>query len=121
MIKQPYDLKCEYLYFVSIESNVLIRLSHSTDKTYYILPPDYNRATIGVLTQNVTLQTNNITGIWQRPDITNTTNNKIEFPPFTANFAGLYRFYITNQDGSYVLAIQIIIYVSGILVTLFNH
>ena len=113
MIKQPYDLKCEYLYFVSIEPALLIRLSHPTDKNYSILPPDYNRASIGVLTQNVTLQTNNITGIWQRPDNPNTTNNKIEFPPFTANFAGLYRFYITNQDGRYVLAIQIIIYVSG--------
>ena len=114
MIKQPYDLKCEYLYFVSIEPAVLIRLSHPTDKTYTILPPDYNRATIGVLAQNVILQTNNNTGIWQTPDNANTTNNRIEFPAFTANFAGLYRFYITNQDGSYALAIQIIIYVSGI-------
>ena len=93
---------------------MVIRLSHPTDKTHMILPPDDNRATIGVLTQNVTLQTNNITGIWQRPDNTNTTNNKIEFPPFTANFAGLYRFYRTNQNGSFVLAIQIIISVSGI-------
>ena len=95
---------------------MLIRLSHPTDKTYSVLPPDYNRASIGVLTQNVTLQTSNVTGIWQRPDNTNTTNNKIEFPPFSANFAGLYRLYITNQDRSYALAIQIYISVSGILV-----
>ena len=93
---------------------MVIRLSHPTDKNYTILHFGYNRATIGVLTQNVTLQTNNITGIWQRPDNTNTTDNKIEFPPFTANFAGLYRFYRTNQNESYVLAIQIVISVSGI-------
>ena len=79
-----------------------------------ILPTGINRATIEVLTQGVTLETNNDTGIWQRPNNTNTTESKIDFPIFTADFAGLYKYYLPNQNGSRYLGIQINISVSGI-------
>ena len=93
---------------------LIIKLSHAINETYMILPNGINRATIEVLSQSVTLETNNDTGIWQRPDDTNTTDSKIDFPIFTANLAGLYKYYLPNQSGSQYLGIQISISVSGI-------
>ena len=88
----------------------VITLSHTTNETFVLLPPDINRASITVLTQDVALQTN-IPGRWQDPNDVNTTDNLLTFPVFTANHAGLYSFY-TEVNGSGVLSIQM--YISAI-------
>ena len=88
----------------------VITLSHVTNETYDILPPDINRASITVLSSNVTLQTN-VPGKWQSPNDVNTTDNMLTFPVFSVNHDGLYRFY-ADMNGSEVLSIQI--YISAI-------
>ena len=97
---------------------LVITLSHVTNETYDILPPDINRASITVLSTNVTLQTN-IPGKWQSPNDVNTTDNILTFSAFTVNHAGLYRFY-ADKNGSEVLSIQIYISAIGELFSYHN-
>ena len=82
----------------------VITLSHTTNETYDLVPPKINRASIKVLSQDVTLQTN-IPGKWQDPNDVNTTDNMLTIAVFTVNHAGLYSFYAIN--GSEVLSIII--------------
>ena len=89
-----------------------VRLVHAEEEIHSLLPPNINTAGIRVLSQNVTLQSNLI-GKWQKPDSTDSTNNTIHFPVFTANMAGMYKFFITSSDGGEVLALQIAITATG--------
>ena len=97
----------------------LITLTADSTTTHSFLPPSTNTASVRVLSQNVTLQTNLI-GKWKRPDNTEVISDNITFSVFTANYAGLYQFYVTSFiNGNESLAIQIRITATG-LVGIFN-
>ena len=95
------------MYFLHVGPPV-ITLTPDSTTTYTLLPPNTNTASIRVMSQNVTLQTNLI-GKWRRPNNTEVTSNNVTFPMFTANYAGLYRFYVINWRKAEVLVIQIIL------------
>ncbi|KAI6647146.1 hypothetical protein LOD99_8882 [Oopsacas minuta] len=78
----------------------------TTSTPYTTLPPNSNTAEIIVLTQDVTLEAN-ITGIWQRPDKTYSTDNTINFDVFTVAYVGLYKFYAGDVNGDVSIQIDI--------------
>ena len=79
---------------------------HSQLSTHSLTFPDANRASITVLSQNVTLQANLI-GRWELPDSSSVADSKIEFESYTKDLAGMYKFHVTSWDRSEVIAIQI--------------
>ena len=89
-----------------------ISLSNTTQGTFSARPQASNTANIRVLTDNVILQTE-LEGRWETPGNVSTTDKFIPFPYFTVDHAGLYRFYVTGWDSNEVLAIQIVISVTG--------
>ena len=64
---------------------------------YAVLYPQTNSASVGVLSLNVTLQTD-ATGKWRKPDNTEVDSNSITFLTFTSINAGLYTFYVNNSE-----------------------
>ena len=79
--------------------------------SYTLLPPINNTADITVLSQNIQLQVNLITqsslGRWDTPISPEITALSTTIPEFTANLAGLYKFYVTSWNGTEAIAIQI--------------
>ena len=90
-----------------------ISLSNTTQGSFSARPQGSNTANIRVLTDNVILQTE-LEGRWETPGNVSTTDKSISFPYFTADHAGLYRFYVAGWDSNEVLAIQILISATGI-------
>ena len=91
----------------------VITLTADSTTTHSLLPPSTNTASVRVLSQNVTLQTNLI-GKWRRPDNTEVTSDSTTFSVFTADHAGLYQFYVTSFiNRSEALSIQIMITATG--------
>ena len=76
--------------------------------TFSLLPPAVNRADIPMLTLNVSLSTN-LVGRWQTPDGSYVNSDYITIPTLYVSHDGLYKFYVTNWDGDWTLAIQIYI------------
>ena len=81
-------------------------MDYGCGNTFSLLPPAVNRADIPILTQNVTLSTN-LVGRWQIPDGSYVNSDSITIPTLYVSHAGLYKFYVTNWDGDWILAIQI--------------
>ena len=79
--------------------------------SYTLLPPMNNTADITVLSQNIKLEVNLVTqnslGRWDTPLSPEITTQSTTIPEFTANLAGLYKFYVINFLGNEELAIQI--------------
>ena len=86
----------------------MITLYNKFYTTFSLLPPAVNRADIPILTQNVSLSTN-LVGRWQTPDGSYVNSDSITIPTLYVSHAGLYKFYVTNWDGDWILAIQIYI------------
>ena len=86
----------------------IITLYNSTYTTFSNLPPAVNRADIPILTENVKLSSN-LVGRWQTPDGSYVNSDSITIPTLYVSHAGLYKFYVTNWDGDWTLAIQIYI------------
>ena len=86
----------------------MITLYNKFYTTFSLLPPAVNRADIPILTQNVSLSTN-LVGRWQTPDGSYVNSDSITIPTLYVSHAGLYKFYVTNWDGDWALAIQIYI------------
>ena len=76
--------------------------------SFSLLPPAVNRADIPILTHNVYLSTN-LVGRWQTPDGSYVNSDSITIPTLYVSHAGLYKFYVTNWNGDWTLAIQIYI------------
>ena len=76
-----------------------------------------NTADITVFSQNIKLQVNLITqssfGRWDTPLSPEITTQSTTIPEFTANLAGLYKFYVAGLKETEILAIQIEITVIG--------
>ena len=76
-----------------------------------------NTADITVFSQNIKLQVNLITqssfGRWDTPLSPEITTQSTTIPEFTANLAGLYKFYVVGLKETEILAIQIEITVIG--------
>ena len=101
------------LYYNCIQGPPVITLTADSTTIHSLLPPSNNTASVRVLSQNVTLQTNLI-GKWRRPDNTEVNSDSITFPVFTADHAGFYQFFVASFiDRSEALAILIIITATG--------
>ena len=87
-------------------------LNNGSMNSFSLLPPEVNRADVGVLTQDVVVSTN-LVGKWQIPDDNFVTENSLTFSIFHQADEGLYKFYVTNWNGEQTLAIQIVISVIG--------
>ena len=76
-----------------------------------MLPPMINTADITVFSQNVMLEVNLVTknnfGRWVTPLTPEITDSSTTISEFTADLAGLYKFYNKNFIGVEKLAIQI--------------
>ena len=92
------------MYFTSL----VLTLDYGCPNTFSHLPPAVNRAGIPILTENVKLSTN-LVGRWQMPDGSYVDSDSITIPTLYVSHAGLYKFYVTNWDGDWALAIQIYI------------
>ena len=84
----------------------VLTVDYECGNTFSLLPPAVNRADIPILTQNVTLSTN-LDGRWQIPDGSYVNSDSITIPTLYVSHAGLYKFYVTNWNGDWILAIQI--------------
>ena len=80
-------------------------IENSTTRNYTLLPPFNNEASVHILSQNVTLQTE-LFGRWQK-QIGTEMASFVVFPLFTSDLVGVYKFYVTSWNGTEVLAIQI--------------
>ena len=96
------------LYNIPFTGPPIITLYNSTYTTFSLLPPAVNRADIPILTENVTLRTN-LVGRWQTPNGSYVDSDSLTIPTLYVSHAGLYKFYVTNWDGDWTLAIQIYI------------
>ena len=83
-----------------------------------------NTADITVFSQNIMLQVNLITqnslGRWGTPLSPEITTQSTTIPEFTANLAGLYKFYVMNFLGNEELAVQIEISAIGKSLSVLN-
>ena len=91
---------------------VLTLQYYGCGNSFSLLPPAVNRADIPILTQNVSLSTN-LVGRWQTPNGSYVNSDSITIPTLYMSHAGLYKFYVTNWNGDWTLAIQIYISVVG--------
>ena len=94
------------LYNIPFTGPPIITLYNSTYTTFSLLPPAVNRADIPILTENVTLRTN-LVGRWQTPDGSYVDSDSLTIPTLYVSHAGLYKFYVTNWDEEWIVAIQI--------------
>ena len=92
------------MYFTSLVST----LDYGCPNTLSLLPPAVNRADIPILTESVKLSAN-LVGKWQIPDDSYVESDSLTIPTLYVSHAGLYKFYVTNWDGEWALAIQIYI------------
>ena len=108
-----YSKLCIY---PSIESPTLT-ITDTSSMSYTLLPPMINTADITIFSQNIKLQVNLVTqnslGRWDTPLTTEINTRSTTIPEFTANLAGLYKFYVINFLGNEELAIQIQINIVG--------
>ena len=92
--------------------------------SYTLLPPVINTADITVFSQNLQLQVNLVTqnslGRWNTPLSPEITAQSTTIPEFTANLAGLYKFYVIKFLGNEELAIQMEISAIGKSLCLLN-
>ena len=86
----------------------MLTLDYGCANTFSLLPPAVNRADIPILTENVQLSTN-LVGRWQTPEGSYVDRDSLTIPTLYVSHAGLYKFYVTNWDGDWTLAIQIYI------------
>ena len=88
-----------------------LTITDTSSMSYTLLPPMINTADITVLSQNMKLEINLVTqnslGRWDTPLSPEITTHITTIPEFTANLAGLYKFYVMNFLGNEELAIQI--------------
>ena len=88
-----------------------LAITDTSSMSCTLLPPMINTADITVFSQNIKLQVNLIIqyslGRWDTPLTTEITTQSTTIPEFTANLAGLYKFYVINFLGNEELAIQI--------------
>ena len=110
-------------FYPSIES-LTLTITDTSSMSYTLLPPMINTADITIFSQNIKLQVNLFTqsslGRWDTPLSPEITTQSMTFPEFTANLAGLYKFYVTNFLGNEELAIQIEISAIGKSLCLLN-
>ena len=102
------------IYIIILPGPPEITLDHGSTDTFSLLPPDTNRAEVEVLTQNVALSTN-LVGRWHIPDGSIVTHNSLTFTIFHQSNEGLYRFYVTDWNGEFTLAIQVSLSIVGML------
>ena len=101
-----------YLFKTNSTGPPIITLYKNSYTTFSLLPPAVNRVDIPILTQNVTLSVN-LVGRWQTPDGSYVNSDFISIPTLYVSHAGLYKFYVTNWDGVWTLAIKIYITLVG--------
>ena len=107
-MKRPSKHSALVIMIIHSTGPPVITLYNKSYTTFSLLPPAVNRADIPILTQNVSLSTN-LVGKWQTPDGSYVNSDSITISTLYVSHAGLYKFYVTNWNGDWTLAIQIYI------------